>query len=310
MYKKIINITSQLIKNTISEQKLNSIQETLIKINFYVKIEELVIIIVLISLILSTITFIISWILNISKLSCIIAFFIPTILIINYIIYKNEKIKDKIESELPQYLNQLSSLLKVGLGLESALYEISQNTKGYLNNEIKRALTEIRFGKPFNESLLNIAKRNKSENLHHTFEIIIHSKESGANLADILVMISEDLTENIILKRERRASIMMSVMFLLISSIIAIPFSFSMISLYAEFIQHAGRTNPLIGIMPIVSIGYIIIHSILISFLLSIVMYSNYKKALQFSLIIIPTSLGIYYISGIFFKTVLLGGLI
>lgn len=310
MYKKIINITSQLIKNLIPEQKLNTIQETLIKINLYVKIEELVIIIVLISLILSIITFIISQILNITKLSCIIAFFIPTILIINYIIYKNEKIKDKIESELPQYLNQLSSLLKVGLGLESALYEISQNTKGYLNNEIKRALTEIRFGKSFNESLLNIAKRNKSENLHHTFEIIIHSKESGANLADILVMISEDLTENIILKRERRASIMMSVMFLLISSIIAIPFSFSMISLYAEFIQHAGRINPLIGIMPIVSIGYIIIHSILISFLLSIVMYSNYKKALQFSLIILPTSLGVYYISGIFFKTVLLGGLI
>lgn len=310
MYKKIINITSQLIKNTISEQKLNTIQETLIKINLYVKIEELIIIIALISLILSIITLIISWILNISKLSCVIAFFIPIILIINYIIYKNEKIKDKIESELPQYLNQLSSLLKVGLGLESALYEISQNTKGYLNNEIKRALAEIRFGKPFNESLLNIAKRNKSENLHHTFEIIIHSKESGANLADILVMISEDLTENIILKRERRASIMMSVMFLLISSIIAIPFSFSMISLYAEFIQHAGRINPLIGIMPIVSIGYIIIHSILISFLLSIVMYSNYKKALQFSLIILPTSLGIYYISGIFFKTILLGGFI
>ncbi|WP_304124577.1 hypothetical protein [Methanosphaera cuniculi] len=60
MYKKIINITSQLIKNLIPEQKLNTIQETLIKINLYVKIEELVIIIVLISLILSIITFIIS----------------------------------------------------------------------------------------------------------------------------------------------------------------------------------------------------------------------------------------------------------
>lgn len=310
MYTKLINLTSQLIKTLITDEKLNKLQEILIKINFYLKIEELIIIILTISLILSTITLVITQLLNLPEILIFIVFLTPTILITNYIIYKNEKIKDTIEEELPYYLNQISSLLKVGLGLESALYEISQNNNGPLNDEIKRALIEIRFGKPFNESLLNIARRNKSENLHHTFEIIIHSKESGANLADILLMISDDLTENIILKKERRASIMMSVMFLLISSIIAIPFSFSMISLYAQFIENVGRSNPLIGIMPIVSIGYIIIHSILISFLLSIVMYSNYKKSLQFMLLITPASVGIYYFAGLFFKTIILGGLL
>lgn len=309
MYNKIIDISTNFIKSIIPEDKRSQLQSKLFQINFYIKIEELLCYIIISTLSLTLLTLTICIILQINPILCILPLIGIPILCINYLIYKSQKHKDAIEEQLPGYLNQIASLLRVGLGLESALTELSEQ-KGPLPQEIKRALTEIRFGKPFNKALLDIAQRNESENLKHTFEIIIHSRNSGANLANILEMIASDLSDNLTLKKERKASVMMSVMFLLIASVIAIPFCFSMIGLYSTFIENAGRTNPLINIMPTASIGYIIIHSILVSILMAIVLYSNYKKSVKFMIIILPASLSIYFIAGTLFKNILLGGLI
>ncbi len=308
MHTKIINLTNNFIKILISQKKLDELQSILFKIDIYVKSEDLISLILLISFLLCLISIITLLFLKISLYFSFIIFLLPSMIIFNYIFYKNEKLKDQIEEELPIYLHQISSLLKVGLGLESALYELTQNSKGSLNNEIKRALTEVRFGKTFNEALLDVARRNNSSNLKHTFEIIIHTRESGANLADILDMIADDLNDVLMLKKERKSSVMMSVMFLLISSVIAIPFCLSMIRLYSEFIEQVGRYNPLITTIHTSSIGYIIIHSVLVSILLAIVLYSNPKKSVKYMVIIIPSSISVYYISQVLFKSILLGG--
>ena len=87
-----------------------------------------------------------------------------------YISYNREHRKENIEEQLPDYLNQIASLLNVGLGFESALEELSKTSKGPLNNEIKQLLIETQFKKPFNESLMDIANRNDLDNqLFSTF---------------------------------------------------------------------------------------------------------------------------------------------
>ena len=253
------------MKALFSDEKLSQLQRQLILANFNLKIEEFFIIITTLTMTTTTIVAIIVEILKMTHIiTLIVLISIPTVTI-NYIIYKNEKIKDQIEEDLPLYLRSISSLLKVGVGLEGALYELTENMTGPLNNEIKIALTEIQFGKTFNDALKSITKRNKSENLKNTIEIIIHTRNAGANLAEILEMIADDLTQTLQLKKEKKAAVMMSVMFLLIASTVAIPFSFSMMQLYSLFLAQLGKTNPLINSIPIASIGYIIIHSIIVS---------------------------------------------
>ena len=147
MYNKLIQISQNILKALFSDEKLSQLQRQLILANFNLKIEEFFIIITTLTMTTTTIVAIIVEILKMTHIiTLIVLISIPTVTI-NYIIYKNEKIKDQIEEDLPLYLRSISSLLKVGVGLEGALYELTENMTGPLNNEIKIALTEIQFGK-------------------------------------------------------------------------------------------------------------------------------------------------------------------
>jgi len=304
MFRKIIYLLSDFIKNNLDDNLLNQLQEKLIQVDFYVKIEDLISFLILVTLFVFIISFLIIQIFNLNSIIVMISF-IPSIFFVNYIIYKTEQKKDKLEEDLPDYLRQISSLLKVGLGIETAFNELSRTTESVLNNEIKRVLIEIRLGKSFNQALIDLTKRNDSENLRYIVQIIIQGRESGGNLAEILELIADDLNDMITLKKNRKTNVMMSVMFLLISSIVATPFALSMIRLYSNFIELMGRTNSLIDVIPLSSLGYIIIHSILVSILLGIVLYSNYKKGIKYIFIITPIALFIYYGSQLVFKGIL-----
>ncbi|OED30455.1 hypothetical protein NL43_02180 [Methanosphaera sp. WGK6] len=300
-----MDMISNFVKISISEDKLNIIQNNLITIGFYVEIESLISWVILFSFVIFLLSLIVIFIFGYSVLILILSL-LPSILSLIYFLYKFEQRNDKLDEELPDFLRQLSSLLKVGLGLESALNELSEhNTNTPLNNEIRRIMLEIQFGKSFDKALLDCGDRNNVDNLKHVIQIIIYSKKSGGNLADILEDIADDLSEIILLKKERRANVMMSVMFLIISSVVATPFALGMIRLYSDFIGYLGRTNSLISVIPIASCGYIVIHSILVSVLLGIILYSNIKRGIRYIFVIMPASLIVYYLSQLIFKSVL-----
>ncbi|MBE6485412.1 MAG: type II secretion system F family protein [Methanosphaera stadtmanae] len=305
MFNKIINFLKRYTNNILSDNTKIIIQRKLIGADIFLKTEDVLSIIILVMVIVFIISFILVLIFKISFIFSLIIMILVPVVFSLYIYYKNEKRLEKIELDLPDYIRQLSALIKVGYGIESAFNELSKTMHNALNDEIKRALLETTFGKSFNESLIDIAERNNSENLKHTFQIIIFSKESGGNISDILDSISNDLNDTIMLKKERKASVMMSVMFLLISSVIATPFSLGMIRLYSEFIGHMGRMNPLSDVISIASMGYVFIQSVLVSLLIGIVLYSNSKKGIKFILLIVPFSLVIYYFSQFLFKGIL-----
>ena len=152
-------------------------------------------------------------------------------------------------------------------------------------------------GKSFNEAFHDITYRCDSYNLSKSIQIIINTRESGGNLSEILEVIADDIKQSQLLKKNKKTSVMMSVMFLLISSVIATPFSFATIGIYSSFLESVGRANELMDVIPIASIGYIIIHSILVCILIAIVMDSNYKKSLKWIVMILPASMMVYYIS-------------
>lgn len=305
MYRKIFLSLNNYILEHVSEERLNAIQKNLIDSNIYIKAEQFITAAIIFMASIFLLSSILSLLLNLSIIIPVLVTASFIILTLTYIYYQKEKRLENIELELPNYLKQVSSLLKVGLGLESAFNEISKTMDNDLNNEIKRALAETSLGKSFDEALMDLAKRNRSENLEHTFKIMIRSKESGGNLADILESMSKDLSDAISLKKERKTNVMMSVMFLLISSTIATPFSLGMIGLYSDFIATIGRTSPLSEVIPITSIGYIIIQAVLVSILMGIVLYSNAKKGLKFIIFIVPSAVGVFIISQMIFRGIL-----
>ena len=144
--------------------------------------------------------------------------------------------------------------------------------------------------------------------MERIFGIILDGRKSGSSISNVLSDLSDDLRDLLALKRERKSSVMMSVMFLLISAIIATPFAIGMVGVYSQFMQSYGMDSEIILTAPLAGEIYLIIHSFLVAFIISIIMDGNLKKGVKFSLPLATLSFGIFYFISTFGGSILMGG--
>jgi flagellar protein FlaJ len=226
----------------------------------------------------------------------LIAIIFPPSFLITYIIISAEKRTEEIEKSTPDFLRQLSAMLRAGMSFETALLEFSNYGSGPLHDEIKRVTLEMKMGKDFNSSLMLIPKRLNSQNLNRTFKIIIDGRKTGGGLSDIIDSVAEDLRATLELKKERKSNVMMSVMFLIISAVIAAPFTLGMVGVYSTFLISLGKETELVKVAISAAGYYIIIHSSLVGFIIGIILYGDFKKGLKYSIPLVILSYGIFYV--------------
>ena len=229
-------------------------------------------------------------------IALVLAIFIPTIVFILILFLKIEKRASEIENSIPDFLRQLSSMLKVGLSLENALVDMSGHGKGPLYDELRRVVVEIRMGKSLDESFSNMAMRLNSKDLERSFKIILNAHKSGGSLSDIILDVSDDLRAMLVLKRERKASVMMSIMFLIIASTIAAPFALGMVGVYSSFMIELGKGGAICEVAPLAAEIYLIIHSILAGFIIALIMYGDLKKGFRYSIPITCSAFVVFYL--------------
>lgn len=304
---KLITNLAIFLDNIISEKYLSKLQEFLLSGVIFTeasKVLAILIIFIMISEIVLgvTITF---FGLPVSVL--IVPFFaIPGLF--TYVVVQQERRAQEIEKTAPDFLRQLSSMLQVGLSFENAMEDMSQYGEGPLYDEMRRTIIEIRMGRNFDEAWRAMSKRLKSRELERIFAIILDGRKSGSSISTVLSDVSDDLRDLMALKRERKSAVMMSVMFLIISAIIATPFAIGMVGVYSGFMQNYGMDSEIILTAPVAGEIYLIIHSLLVGFIISIIMYGDIKKGFKFSLPLLAASFGIFYIISTFGAEILMGG--
>ena len=307
MKSKIINNLALYLDNFIPEKQLSKLEEFLLSGAIFTnpsKVLAMLIIFILASEIALALTLTV-FSLPISVL-ILPLFIIPGLF--TYVIVQQEKRAQEIERTAPDFLRQLSSMLQVGLSFENAMEDMSQYGKGPLYDEMRRTIIEIRMGRNFDEAWIAMSKRLKSRELERIFGIILDGRKSGSSISKVLSDVSDDLRDLMALKRERRSSVMMSVMFLLIAAVIATPFAIGMVSVYSSFMQGFGMESEIIITAPIAGEIYLIIHSILVGFIISIIMDGEVKKGVKYSLPLVVASFGIFYLISTFGGTLLMGG--
>ena len=305
---KTINYLTSVIDNIVPEKYLSKLQEFLLSGAIFTDASQfsatLIIFILLCELMLAIAISIFA--LPISLL-ILPLFVIPGIF--TYVVYQQEKRAQEIERTAPDFLRQLSSMLQVGLSFENAMEDMSQYGEGPMYDEMRRTIVEIRMGRNFDDAWRAMSKRLKSKELERVFGIILDGRKSGSSISKVLSDVSDDLRDLMAIKRERKSSVMMSVMFLLISAVIATPFSIGMVSVYSGFMQGYGMESEIIVTAPIAGELYMIIHSVLVAFIISIIMYGDVKKGIKFSLPLAVSSFGIFYFISAFGGNLLMGGL-
>ena len=304
---KIIDYLELFLDNNVPEKYLSKFQEFLLSGAIFTeasKVSAVLIIFILASEIALTL---ISALLNLPLSVLILPFFIFPGLF-TYVVVVQERRAQEIEKSAPDFLRQLASMLQVGLSFENAMEDMAQYGQGPLYDEMRRTIIEIRMGRNFDDAWRAMSKRLKSKELERIFAIILDGRKSGSSISNVINDVSDDLRELLALKRERKSAVMMSVMFLLISAIVATPFAIGMVSVYSSFMQSYGMESELILAAPIAGEIYLIIHSVLVSFIISIIMYGEIKKGIKFSLPLAAVSFGIFYFISTFGVNLLMGG--
>ena len=288
---------SRTLDDVLPERYTVLMQENLIRSGMYVKASDLMTLMLIAGIIFGVIGLVSFTLIGINIiLGFVVGFLTPTIIVFGWLFFSMERRVDAIEQNTPDFLRQISSLLRAGVGIETALEDISKQGGGPLTAELKRAVIEIKIGSSFDDALLSMGERLKSKTLDRTFRMILEGKRVGGSLSDVIETVAEDLRAVLALKRERRANVMMSVMFLIIAAIIAAPFALGMIMIYSHFIASLGKVNPLLGAATLSASGYIIIHSIIAGLLIGIVLYGSARKGVKFSLVLVPLAYGIFYV--------------
>lgn len=304
---KIINDLAVFLDNIIPEKYLSKLQEFLLSGAIFTEASK-VLAIVIIFIIISEIVLALTLTAVGLPVSVVILPFFVIPGLFTYVIVRQEKRAQEIEKTAPDFLRQLSSMLQVGLSFENAMEDMSQYGEGPLYDEMRRSIVEIRMGRNFDDSWRAMSKRLKSWELERIFDIILDGRKSGSSISNVLFEVSDDLRDLLALKRERKSTVIMSVMFLLISAIVATPFAIGMVGVYSGFMQNYGMESEIILTAPIAGEIYLIIHSILVAFIISLIMYGEFKKGIKFSLPLASASFGIFYLVSTFGGSFLMGG--
>lgn len=129
----------------------------------------------------------------------------------------------ELERVLPDALRQMSSTLRAGVGIDSALEDITKSKYGELSLEFERVITEVNRGRSLTGALLALSRRSCSPLYQRAFQLIVEGIERGAALASVLDSVSTDIKGVQAIQRERKAATTQQVLFLYAVALFAVP---------------------------------------------------------------------------------------
>ncbi len=109
--------------------------------------------------------------------------------------------RDKVRKALPDALDLIVVCVEAGYGLEAAIAKVTERTSGALSEEFRRALAEIRLGKPRREALRDLSARVSEPDVQSFIAAIIQADQMGVSIAQVLRVQSDAVR----IRRRQRA---------------------------------------------------------------------------------------------------------
>ncbi len=125
-----------------------------------------------------------------------------SILIVYIVIYFIKHFEDiqkknkylQISKELPFVLRHMATELRSGKGLNDTLISIVNSDYTILSGEFNRLIQEVKYGKSFDDALIDMGDRINSKGFRRVVFQIISANKVGANLSNSLSIIAEDIS--------------------------------------------------------------------------------------------------------------------
>ena len=228
-------------------------------------------------------------------------------LALGYPLYIRGKRIAEIEDTLPDVLSHMSTSLRAGSTVESALKEVAESGYGPISMDLHTMLRKINEGKTFEEAFIEFGKRTESRIVQRSINVIVSAKRTGGGLVDALSSISDDMRQNLRLQKERRAKTMVQVLFIIIAANFVAPFIFGLVAGIILFLGNiASNSSPaLFGTLIFYFKGYLIVSALFSSLAASLIREGNITKTVIYAPLLLLISYVIFitvdYFAGIFF---------
>ena len=247
----------------------------------------------------------------------VVQLFFATLFILLVYFYLDLKIyhrTKRMEEQLPEFLQILSSNLKGGMIFESALWASVKPRFNILGNEMAKASKKVMTGYDLSKALEELSDKYDSLMLRRTVDLIISEAEGGGNVAELIDKIVDNLKENKALKDEMSASAIAYVIFISIIVIVVSPLlfalSFHLLILITNFITKISLATQRVSSLPfaftkvnvnpqdfrIFSMASIFVIAFFSSLIVSIVEKGDMKSGLKYIPIYVFGSMALYFV--------------
>ncbi len=248
------------------------------------------------------------------------SFFVVAGLFFLYIHFQ-KKLKEmgrrkRIELVFPDFLQLMATNLRAGMTIDRAMMFSSRPEFTPLDQEILQTGKDIATGKSIETSLLDMAKRTKSEKIHKTILLIISGIRAGGNLATLLEETSINIRERTFVEKRAASNVLMYVIFIFVAAAVGAPLLFSLSSLLVETlinvlaglpeVQAASSQSSLpftlssinisIDFIKYFSIVFIIVINILASLVLGLVSKGEEKEGIRYLIPMLVVSMITFFI--------------
>jgi tight adherence protein C len=112
---------------------------------------------------------------------------------------------DRIDGELPHFVDQLAIAIEAGMSFDAALSYLIDASDGPLTEELSRVMTELRVGQSRRAALRGFADRIGTENTIAFANAVLASEQLGSPLANILHAQAADFRHRRQMLAEERA---------------------------------------------------------------------------------------------------------
>ena len=239
-----------------------------------------------------------------------IFFFLLVYFYLDLRIYSRTK---KMEDQLPEFLQVLSSNLRGGMTFEKALWAAIKPRFEILGIEMAKVSKKVMTGYEVSKALTELADKYDSLMLRRTVDLMISELESGGNVAELIDRIVDNLKETKALKNEMSGAAIAYVIFISVIVVVISPLLFALSSqlliVIVSFVDklsgatQATTTLPFtfskVNVKPedfrIFSTIAIFVISFFSSMIVSIVEKGDIKGGIKYIPIFVVGSMAMYY---------------
>ncbi|MFA4953602.1 MAG: type II secretion system F family protein [Candidatus Pacearchaeota archaeon] len=270
--------------------------------------------VILISLVITIISFISFYFLKINLLYSLLVLFG-----INFFFYMKISLKamtriKKMEEIFPDVISLMASNLRSGITLDRSFLLSARPEFFPLDEEILRTGRDISTGKDVVVALKDMGQRIDSEKINKIIYLIVSGIKAGGNISDLLEQTSSNMREKEFLEKRASSSILMYVIFILFAIAIGAPILFSLSSVLIQIIIQLSSTIPdvsttrmdlpltfnNVGLSPqfivYFSVVFLIITDFISSLVIGLVNKGESKQGLRYFIPILLFSLSIFFL--------------